>query len=50
MRTTFASVPVGEVTAVVGSLETVEVAVRDGDAAARLGARPGDIVEAREGA
>lgn len=47
VRIAFADVAAGEVTAVVGSMETVEIAVRDGDAAARLGAGRGDPVEAR---
>jgi S-adenosylmethionine hydrolase len=47
---TFGSVESGEPIAYAGSWGTVEVAVRDGNAAARFGAGPGTFVELRRGA
>jgi len=47
---TYADVEVGELLALVGSGGTVEVSLRDGDAAARLGAEAGAAVVLRPGA
>jgi len=47
IRPTFGAVSPGEVTAVLGSLNRVEIAVRDGNAAGRFAAGPGSRVEAR---
>jgi S-adenosylmethionine hydrolase len=47
IRPTFGAVSPGEVTAVFGSLNRVEVTVRDGSAAERFAAGPGNRVEAR---
>lgn len=44
VRETYASVAAGEVLALVGSAGTIEIAVRDGDAAAVLGAGRGALV------
>jgi len=47
IRPTFGAVAPGDATAVAGSLNRVEIAVRDGSAARRFGAGPGSRVEAR---
>ncbi len=47
LRRTYADVESGEPAVVIGSMETVEIAVRDGSAAHRLGAARGDAVVAR---
>ena len=47
---TYADVGVGELLAVVGSAGTVEVSMRDGDAAARLGVGAGAEIILRPGA
>jgi S-adenosylmethionine hydrolase len=46
LRTTFSDVPTGELVAFVGSGGTVEIAVRDGKAAAVLGLGRGAEVSA----
>lgn len=46
---TYADVGAGELLALVGSGGTVEVSLRDGDAAAHLGVEPGDEVSLRPG-
>ena len=47
LRRTYADVSSGELVAVIGSLGTVEIAVRDGSAAQEIGAARGDGVVAR---
>ncbi|NIR45235.1 MAG: SAM-dependent chlorinase/fluorinase [Gemmatimonadetes bacterium] len=47
LRRTYADVATGELVTVIGSLGTVEVAVRDGSAAKRIGAARGDPVIGR---
>ncbi len=49
VRRTYAEVEPGEVLALVGSSGYLEIAVREGSAARRLGIRPGDEVELRLG-
>ena len=46
-RATYADVEIGELVALVGSLGTIEVAVRDGSAARLLETGPGEAVELR---
>jgi S-adenosylmethionine hydrolase len=45
--TTYADAEIGAFLILVGSADTVEIAVRDGNAAARLGVRAGEIVTLR---
>lgn len=47
VRETYASVPTGHVVALIGSAGLIEISVRDGDAAASLGATRGATVRAR---
>lgn len=49
IRHTYAEVPVGEAVAVVGSTGFIEIAIRDGDAALRLGIRRGTTVRLTSG-